>query len=58
MRLRDLRDRLPFRSKASRERRAAQGAEASHLQAQRDRQAHYRAVTGTDASGRKDRGSS
>jgi hypothetical protein len=50
--MRNLFDRLHLTSKAGRERREFQRLEEQRLEDQRLRQAHYRAVTQSDPSGR------
>ena len=58
MRVRDVYDWLPFKSKEARRRTELQRAQDTNLEAQRQRQAHYRAVTQIDASGHDARGDS
>ncbi|MEO8744164.1 MAG: hypothetical protein ABI401_02490 [Candidatus Dormibacter sp.] len=55
MRARDLLDRLPFKSKASRDRQDADRLRTRHHESMRERQDHYRAITQTDADGRDTR---
>lgn len=55
MRPRDLLDRLTFRSKESRARKDLETEKASNLESVRERQAHYRAITQTDAAGKDTR---
>ena len=56
MRTQDLYHWLSFRSKEARERRELQKLQAHNLELLRQRQAHYRAVTQPDATGRDERG--
>ena len=51
MRAQDLYDWLSFRSKTARERRDLQRLQAHNLEDLRQRQAHYRAVTQSNATG-------
>ncbi len=55
MGLRDMLDRLTAGSKAAREKKGSERERASNLESVRERQAHYRAVTQTDASGQDTR---
>ena len=54
--MRHLYEWLPFSTKAVRERRDLQRLQAHNLELLRQRQAHYRAVTQTDATGPDERG--
>lgn len=56
VRAQDLYDWLLFRSKTARERRDLQRLHANNLEMLRQRQAHYRAVTQSDATGHVERG--
>ncbi|HEX9363328.1 MAG TPA: hypothetical protein VGA47_06050 [Candidatus Dormibacteraeota bacterium] len=56
MRAQDLYDWLSVRSKSARERRDLQRLQANNLELLRQRQAHYRAVTQSDATGHEERG--
>ena len=49
--MRHLYEWLPFGTKAARERRDLQRLQAHNLELLRQRQAHYRAVTQSDATG-------
>jgi hypothetical protein len=52
MRLRQIFDWFPFRSKAAHTQREARRNHDEAVDAQRKRQAHYRSVTRSDANGR------
>ncbi len=54
--MRHLYEWLPFGTKAACERRDLQRLEAHNLELLRQRQAHYRAVTQSDATGHGERG--
>ena len=54
--MRDLYEWLPFGTKAARERRDLQRLQAHNRELLRQRQAHYRAVTQSDATGPDERG--
>jgi len=56
VRAQDLYDWLSVRSKSTRERRDLQTLQAHNLELLRQRQAHYRAVTQSDATGYEERG--
>ena len=56
MRVRDLLDRLPFKSKATRERQDSDRARERNLESIRERQDHYRSITNTDSAGHDTRG--
>ena len=56
MRARDLLDRLPFKSKATRDRQDSDRARERNLESIRERQDHYRSITNTDSTGRDTRG--
>jgi len=56
MRARDLIDRLPFRSKATRDRQDTDRARERNLESIRQQQDHYRSITNTDSAGHDTRG--
>jgi len=56
VRTQHLYDWLSFRSKEARERKDLQKLQAHNLELLRQRQAHYRAVTQSDATGHDERG--